>query len=476
MAQTFITKDFLLGTATAQTLYQRHAALQPIVDFHNHLPVEAIATNREFGDLHELWLSEDHYKWRLMRANGVAEAFCTGAAQPFDKLREWVKTVPFTLRNPLFHWSHLELLRCFGYDKVIDPQDAVEIWQTANSQLSALRVHDLLKRFNVALLATTDDPAGSLESHQAVLASGLKTRVVPTFRPDQAFGVDRPLELNTWLDRLGGVVGMVLRTFEDLLEALKRRHDDFARAGCRASDHGLECLPEGSGSLLQATRVFSECRRGNAATAEEHVGYCDVLLKEMARWDAEKGWVRQYHLGAARSVNSSRVRQVGSATGFDSIGDFRHVQAIGRHLDALESVGHLPRIILYNSNPADNYAFAAMAAAFPEKGIAGKVQLGPGWWFLDQKEGMEWQLNALSNLGLLRGFVGMTTDSRSFLSFSRHEYFRRVLCNLLGRDAEFGELPSDEDLLGAVIEEISFKNSVRYFGFELHPDFTSACP
>jgi len=473
MSPNFLTEDFLLGNATARELYRRHAAPQPILDFHNHLPPAQIARNHQFGDLQEIWLAGDHYKWRAMRANGIAEDLCTGAATPIDKFRAWVETVPFTLRNPLYHWSHLELLRCFGWEQIIGPEHANEIWRIANEQLASLRVHDLLARFNVALLATTDDPADSLEFHEAIQAAELKTKVVPTFRPDRALAVDRPREFNAWLEQLGGAVSMPLKTLDDLLLALKRRHDEFARLGCRASDHGLEQLPAVPGTRLQAEKIFSNCLRGRAATPQEHAQYSDVLLLEMARWDAEKGWVRQYHLGAFRSVNTRRVEQVGPATGFDSIGDFRQIDAVGRHLDALERIGELPRMMLYNSNPTDNYAFAAMAANFPGEGIPGKVQFGPAWWFLDQKEGIEWQLNALSNLGLLRRFVGMTTDSRSFLSFSRHEYFRRILCNLVGREAEAGELPLEPALLGAMIEEISFKNARTYFGFELHPDFVS---
>jgi glucuronate isomerase len=473
MARSFVGENFLLGNATARELYRRHASRQPILDFHNHLPATLIERNHQFADLHEIWLAGDHYKWRAMRANGIAEQFCTGAAAPIDKFRAWVATVPYTLRNPLYHWAHLELLRCFGYQRLIAPEHADEIWRHANGQLGSLRVHDLLERFNVALLATTDDPADSLAAHEAIRASGLRTRVVPTFRPDAALAVDRPGDFNAWLERLGIAVGASLSTLGDLLAALRRRHDDFARLGCRASDHGIEQLPLVPGTRSRAEEIFSACRRGRAASEHEQAEYADFLLLEMARWDAEQGWVRQYHLGAYRSVNAWRAQQLGPATGFDSIGDTAHMRAIGRHFDALERTGQMPRVILYNSNPADNYAFAAMAANFPGEAIPAKVQFGSGWWFLDQKEGIEWQLNALSNLGLLRRFVGMTTDSRSFMSFSRHEYFRRILCNLVGREAEAGELPSDPALLGPMIEEICFSNARGYFGFELHPDFSS---
>jgi len=474
MPKTFINEDFLLGNATARELYRGHASL-PIIDFHNHLSPAHIALNHQFGDLHEMWLAGDHYKWRAMRANGIAERLCTGAASPIEKFHAWVQTVPFTLRNPLYHWSHLELLRFFGYDGAIVPEQAEEIWRCANQQLGSLRTHDILNRFNVALLATTDDPADSLECHETIRTSGLKTKVVPTFRPDPAFALNRPDELNPWIDRLGDAVSFPIRTLDDLLFALKQRHDDFSRLGCRASDHGLDRLPSISGTRLQAQEAFAACRRGRSCTPQQHEQYMDFLLLEMARWDAQKDWVRQYHLGASRSVNTRRLQELGPNTGFDSIGDSRHIHAISRHLDALERTGEMPRVILYNSNPADNYAFAALAAGFPGEGIPAKVQLGPAWWFLDQREGMEWQINALSNLGLLRRFVGMTTDSRSFMSFSRHEYFRRILCNLLGREAEAGELPAEASLLGAMIEEITFKNAWRYFGFELHPDFTAKC-
>ena len=466
MSRTFIHDDFLLSNEPARELYHQFAASQPVIDFHNHLSPAQIAANHQFGDLAELWLSGDHYKWRAMRANGVAERLITGNASPQEKFSAWAATVPYTLRNPLYHWTHLELARDFGINELLNADSADAIWREANAQLPRLRVHDLLKRHHIEVLCTTDDPADPLDHHQAIRESGLETGVYPTFRPDKALQIHQPAAFNPWLERLSQTAGMPVETFDDLLSALKKRHDDFHAAGCRLSDHGLETCYAFPCSHAKAARVFRAVRSGRACSSENQAAYASFLMLEFGRWDAAKGWTKQLHLGALRNNNSRLLGTLGPDTGFDSIGDFPQARALSSYLDALDRTGELPRMILYNLNPADNYVFAAMIGNFQDGSVAGKIQLGSGWWFLDQKEAMEWQLNALSNLGLLRRFVGMVTDSRSFLSFPRHEYFRRVLCNLLGQSLVVGELPEELSLIGSMVREISFSNARDYFCFE----------
>jgi glucuronate isomerase len=465
MSRPFIHDDFLLSNEPGRALYHQFAADQPIIDFHNHLPPAQIAGNHQFGDLAELWLSGDHYKWRAMRANGIAERDITGGASPLEKFSAWAATVPYTLRNPLYHWTHLELARDFGITELLNSESAERIWRAANAQLPHLRVHDLLKRHRVEILCTTDDPADSLEHHQAIRQSGLTTRVYPTFRPDKALQIRQPLLFDAWLERLGQTAGMNVETFDDLLNALHKRHDDFHAAGCRLSDHGLDTCYASPCSHAEASRIFRAVRSGRECSAEEQAVHASFLMLEFGRWDSAKGWTKQLHLGALRNNNSRLLDTLGPDTGFDSIGDFPQARALSAYLNALDRTGELPRIIIYNLNPADNYLFAAMIGNFQDGTIAGKIQLGSGWWFLDQKEAMEWQINALSNLGLLRRFVGMVTDSRCFLSFPRHEYFRRVLCNLLGQSLVLGELPDDIALVGEMVGEICFSNARAYFVF-----------
>jgi glucuronate isomerase len=461
----FIHDDFLLGNDWASALYHQFAQYQPIVDFHNHLSPALLAANHEFADLAEIWLGTDHYKWRAMRMNGIPERLITGDAPPSEKFHAWAKTVPYTVRNPLYHWTHLELARHFGITDLLGPENAGQIWDLANAQLPRLRVHDLLELHRVQVLCTTDDPAQPLDLHHQIRQSGLKTRVYPTFRPDKALEIESPSSFNAWLDRLAQTVGASIHTFDDLLSALKQRHDDFHAIGCRCSDHGLTSCYSLPVSHQAASQIFNSVRSGKICLAEEQAAYASFLMLEFGRWNAAKGWAMQLHLGALRHNNSRATEAVGPNTGFDSIGDFPQAQALSRYLDALDSTDELPRTILYNINPADNYIFGAMLGNFHDGSLAGKIQLGSGWWFLDQKEGMEWQLNALSNLGLLRRFVGMVTDSRSFLSFTRHEYFRRVLCNLLGRGIAAGELPDDVPLVGAMVQEICFSNARDFFSF-----------
>ena len=467
----FIHDDFLLHTVAARDLYHHFARDEPIFDYHCHLPPKLIADNHRFADLTEIWLGGDHYKWRAMRANGVAERVCTGDAAPREKFEAWCATVPHALRNPLYHWSHLELARCFGLTDIINPASAGKIWQQANEKLAGLRVHDILAANKVAVICTTDDPADPLAEHARIAKLGLKTRVYPAFRPDRALGVNDPAAFNAWLERLGGAAQMPVKTFDDLLSALKRRHDDFHAAGGRLSDHGLETALAEPCTHAEARAVFDAARAGRAATPAEWAKYGSCLMLEFGRWDAARGWTKQLHLGALRNNNTRLLRQLGPDTGFDSIGDFPQMRALGRYLDALDATGELPRTVLYNLNPADNYAFATMIGNFQDGSVAGRVQFGSGWWFLDQKEAMEWQLNSLSSLGLLSRFVGMLTDSRSFLSYTRHEYFRRVLCNLLGAEMERGELPPDRALVGGMVRNICFANARDYFRLELDPSY-----
>jgi glucuronate isomerase len=467
MSRAFIHDDFLLGNESARELYHRHAAAQPIIDYHNHLSAAQIATNHQFADLTELWLAGDHYKWRAMRANGMAEKFVTGDATPEEKFKAWAATVPYTLRNPLYHWTHLELARHFGITQLLNAESADAIWRETGAQLPQLRVHDLLAKHQVRVLCTTDDPADSLEHHHAIRKTKLATRVYPTYRPDKALQLRQPVAFNAWRERLEQTSAGSIQTFDDLLAALKKRHDDFHAMGCRASDHGLSHCHASPSSHAEASETFQAARAGKIVTLEAEFAYAAYLMREFGRWNAARGWALQLHVGALRNNNSRLLKSLGPDTGFDSIGDFPQAQALAAYLDALDSTGELPRVILYNLNPADNFVFAAMAGNFQDGTVPGKIQFGSGWWFLDQKEGIEWQLNALSNLGLLRRFVGMVTDSRSFLSFPRHEYFRRVLCNLLGRGLAEVELPDDLPLIGRMVEEICYGNARDYFGFEM---------
>ena len=467
----FIHEDFLLQTDAARELYHRHAKAEPIYDYHCHVSPQQIAENHQFADLSEIWIGGDHYKWRAMRANGVDERFCTGDATPHEKFMAWSATLPHLLGNPLYHWSHLELKRYFGIGELLTTESAPGIWERANARLPGLRVRDILEANRVAVICTTDDPADSLETHERIRASGLRTRVYPTFRPDKALGVSNPAAFNPWVERLAGAAGSKVRSMGDLLEALKSRHDAFHRFGGRLSDHGLETALAEPCTEAQAASIFKAARGGKAAAPEDAARVGSFLMLEFGRWDAHRGWTKQLHLGALRSTNTRLLGKLGPDTGFDSIGDFPQARALARYMDSLDQTGQLPRMVLYNLNPADNYVFATMAGNFQDGSVAGKIQFGSGWWFLDQKEAMEWQLRALANLGLLSRFVGMLSDSRNFLCYTRHEYFRRVLCNVLGTQMEQGELPGDAALVGSMVGRIAFENARGFFGLEVDPSF-----
>lgn len=460
----FIHDDFLLQTKAARRLYHEFAQPEPILDYHCHLSPKDLAENRRFANLFEIWLEGDHYKWRAMRSDGVPERFCTGDASPREKFLAWARTVPHTLRNPLYHWSHLELARHFGITDLLDERTAPAIWDRANEQLATpeLSAHGILKKFSVKAVGTTDDPADSLAHHETLARSGLATKVVPTFRPDKALAVHQPAAFNAWLDRLEAASNTGIARLPDLLAALQQRHDAFHALGARCSDHGLEHAFAEPCTDAEAVAIFDQALGGTPASSVEQRKFATYIMLFVGRLNAEKGWVMQLHLGAIRNNNTRLMKSLGPDTGFDSIGDFPQVQSLAAFLDRLDQENALPRTILYNLNPADDYAFATMLGNFQDGSIPGKIQFGSGWWFLDQKEGMEWQLNALSNLGLLSRFIGMITDSRSFMSYPRHEYFRRVLCNLLGRDLEAGELPDDLPLLGQMVRNICFANARDY--------------
>ncbi|HSB16296.1 MAG TPA: glucuronate isomerase [Bryobacteraceae bacterium] len=465
----FIHEDFLLTTATARRLYHEFAAAEPILDYHCHLSPKDIAENRRFANLFEIWLEGDHYKWRAMRANGVDERYCTGDASPWKKFLAWARTVPHTLRNPLYHWTHLELKRYFGIEDLLDEYTAPAVWERANCMLGGddLTAQGILRKFNVTALCTTDDPSDDLVHHKAIAESRFTTRVFPAFRPDKALNVHLPEVFNAWVDRLESAADMNIATLPALVDSLRRRHDYFHEAGCRLSDHGLNHCYADFCTDRQAAKVFDKARGGSPATPEEHARFASFMMLIFGRLDAEKGWTKQLHLGARRGANTRMLKELGPDTGYDSIGDWPQIDALGAYLDRLDRENALPKTIVYNLNPADNYACATMIGNFQGGGIPGKIQLGSGWWFLDQKEAMEWQINALSNAGLLSRFAGMLTDSRSFMSYPRHEYFRRVLCNLLGRDVENGELPDRAELLGPLIRGICYGNARAYLNLPL---------
>lgn len=468
--KTFITEDFLLRSPAARELYHGFAASEPIFDYHCHLPPKQIADDHRFHDLQDVWLAGDHYKWRAMRSNGVDERFCTGDAAPYEKFLAYARTVPQTVRNPLYHWTHLELLRYFSIDELLDEESAPGIWEKANTVLAQpdFSTQGLLRRSRVAVVCTTDDPTDDLAAHRSIREQGqLGTRVYPTFRPDMAMTVHQPATFNPWIGKLEAASGVDCSTLAGMLDALKQRHDFFHEMGGRLSDHGLSFCPGQFATEAEAERIFDAARKGTAADGSEWERFAGYLTLFFGRLDAQRGWTKQLHLGAQRNNNSRLLRQLGPDTGFDSIGDWPQAASLARYLDTLDNENSLPKTIIYNLNPADNYLMGTMIGNFQDGTIPGKVQFGSGWWFLDQKEAMEWQINALSNLGLLSRFVGMLTDSRSFLSYTRHEYFRRILCNMIGSDVENGELPRDMKLLGGIVRRICFGNAVDYFGLEV---------
>ncbi|HNX95168.1 MAG TPA: glucuronate isomerase [Holophaga sp.] len=465
MPRPFIHDDFLLHSSTASALFHEFARECPILDYHCHLPPQDIATNRTWENLTQLWLGGDHYKWRALRANGVPERLVTGDAPDREKFQAWAETVPKTLCNPLYHWTHVELKRYFGIDELLDGSSAQRIWDQTSEQLRSAEFscHGILARSRVRALCTTDDPIDDLKHHAAIAASGKSpARVLPTFRPDKAMAVESP-DFKAYVQAIGAASDCDISSFSTFVKALEKRHDYFHAHGCRLSDHGLnrpygeECTP------AQAALIFDKAMAGSAPSAEESAQFKAAMLFEFGRMNHAKGWVQQIHFGVMRNVNPRTFKTLGPDTGFDTIGDAPVASGLVNMLGRLESANALTKTILYNLNPADNELIATLIGCFQDGSTPGKIQFGSGWWFLDQKDGIERQLRALGNQGLLSRFVGMLTDSRSFLSYSRHEYFRRVLCNLLGDDMERGLLPDDLALVGGMVRDICFGNAEAYF-------------
>jgi len=463
----FIDENFLLNNKTAETLYHEFAKEMPIIDYHCHLPPDQIAEDKNFENLTQVWLYGDHYKWRAMRANGIDEAYITGNKSDWEKFEKWAETVPYTLRNPLYHWTHLELQRYFDVHDILSPATAKKIYDecTAKLQTPEYSVRNLLRKMNVVTVATTDDPIDNLAFHQQLKNDGFEVKVLPAFRPDKAMNADDITALNIYIGKLETVYGGVIQDFQTYLGALKSRHDYFAANGCVLSDHGLEQLYAEKYTLEEVSLIFDKIRSSATLTAQEVLQFKSAMLYEFAVWDHEKGWVQQYHIGALRDNNSRMLQTLGPDTGLDSIGDFAQGAALSKFLNRLDTDNKLTKTIIYNLNPADNELIATMIGNFNDGSVAGKIQYGSAWWFLDQKEGMIRQINALSNMGLLSRFVGMLTDSRSFLSFPRHEYFRRLLCNLFGEDIENGELPDDIAWVGKIVKDICYNNAKSYFNF-----------
>ena len=465
----FIDDNFLLKNKISEQLYHNFAKNMPIIDYHNHLLPDQIASDINFENLTQVWLYGDHYKWRAMRTNGVNEKYCTGDAGDFEKFEQWAKTVPYTLRNPLYHWTHLELRRYFSVNEILNGDSASNIYNTCNELLRTpeYSVKGLLNKMNVKVLCTTDDPIDNLSNHKKISADGgSQLKVFPAFRPDKAMNVDDAVGFNNYLKNLEAASDISINTFDDYLLALKSRHDYFAANNCTVSDHGLEEIYAEDYTLNEVTHIFSKIRSGTNLTFEENRKFKSAMLIILAEWDWEKSWVQQYHLGAIRNNNSRMMKSLGPDTGWDSIGDFSQARMLAKFLNKLDTDNKLTKTIIYNLNPADNELMATMIGNFNDGSIAGKVQWGSGWWFLDQKDGMTKQINALSNMGLLSRFVGMLTDSRSFLSYPRHEYFRRLLCNLFGEEIENGELPNDIAWTGKIIQDICYNNASEYFNWK----------
>ena len=464
----FINDDFLLDTPQARTLFHEYAEGQPIIDYHSHLDPAAIVDNRQFSNIAQLWLDGDHYKWRAMRTNGIPERLCSGDAPDREKYDAWAATVPRLLRNPLYHWTHLELRRPFGISGILfSPETADEVWEKTSSMLQSggMGALDILKRMNVETVCTTDDPCDDLSAHRRHAFSGDSVKLLPTFRPDKARAVHQGSAWREWVARLEQASGMEIRDLAAFREALASRHDFFARHGCKLSDHSLEAFDEESLSGEEAAALFASALRGGDIASGDAARFSNYLMDYFAELDSAKNWVRQLHVGALRNPNGAALRDLGPDTGFDAIADFTYMAPLGRLLDRSAQQGTLPRTILYNLNPRDNAALAVLCGSFQDGVTAGKMQYGAAWWFLDQMDGMTRHLETLSQLGMLSRFVGMLTDSRSLLSYRRHEYFRRILCRVLGRDMAQGLVPDDMEMVGSMAADISYRNAKQYFSF-----------
>jgi len=464
----FIHENFLLQNETAVHLFHDHAKKLPIIDYHCHLNPQEVAEDHKFRSITELWLGGDHYKWRALRTNGVAEKYITGDASDWEKFQKWAETMPYCMRNPLYHWTHLELKTCFGIDKVLNPQTAKEIYDECNEKLASpeFSARNLMLHYNVEAVCTTDDPVDSLEYHKQVRESGFKVKVLPTWRPDMAMTVENPAAYRDYIDKLAKVSGVSIKCFDDIVKALLIRHKYFEQMGCRLSDHGMEEFYADDFTTAELDAIFSKVYGGTYLTEAEIRKFKSAMLIEFGKMDADTGWTQQFHYGVIRNQNSKMFKLIGKDTGFDSMSQVMTAKAMNRFLDRLNSMDKLTKTIIYNLNPSDFEMVGTTIGNFQDGSVPGKIQLGAGWWFLDQKNGMEQQMQVLSMLGLLSRFVGMLTDSRSFVSYARHEYFRRILCNLIGNDVEKGEIPASEmPRIEQMIEDISYNNAKKFFNF-----------
>ena len=464
----FINEDFLLQSDVAKMLYHEHAEKMPIIDYHCHLDPKMVAEDYRFSSITELWLGGDHYKWRAMRSNGIDEYYCTGNASDWEKFEKWAETVPYTMRNPLYHWTHLELKTAFGIEKILNPSTAKDIYNICNEQLKEpeFSARGLMHHYHVELVCTTDDPIDSLENHKKMQESNINIKMLPTWRPDKLMAIENPASFNHYIEKLSEASLINISSFADMIDALQKRHDYFHQNGCRLSDHGLEEFYDEEYTEAELNTIFRKVRAGKTPDATEIKKYKSALLVIMGEMDWETGWVQQYHYGPIRNNNTAMFNKLGPDTGFDSIGECHTAKALAHFMDRLNNKGKLAKTLLYNINPSANEMLATMIGNFQDGSIPGKIQWGSGWWFLDQRDGMQKQLNTLSAMGLLSRFVGMLTDSRSFLSYPRHEYFRRTLCDLIGQDVENGELPASElPFIGKMIEDICYNNAKQYFQF-----------
>ncbi len=469
MPEQFLTEDFLLQTKTARALYHKHAQKMPIYDYHCHLPANQIAGDHRFENLTQAWLAGDHYKWRAMRANGIDERYVTGDAGDGEKFEKWAQTVPFCLGNPLYHWTHLELKRLFGIQgKLLDGKTAQAIYQECSEKLRSpeFSVRSIMRKMNVKLVCTTEGPLDTLEHHQKIRQDGFEIKVHTAWRPDQAMAVEDLQKVNIFIEKLEELCDLEISDFPKYIEALRERHTLFHQNGCRLSDHGLETAYAEDYTDSEIKTIFAKIRANRQLSEHEVLQFKSAMMIEFGLMDAERGWVQQLHLGALRNNCTRLFKKLGPDIGCDSMSDLEVARPLSKFLDRLDQQGKLPKTVVYNLNPRDNAVMATMVGNFQDGSVPGKLQFGSGWWFLDQKDGMEDQMRTLANMGLLSRFVGMLTDSRSFLSYPRHEYFRRVLCNLLGGDVEAGLLPNDLDLLGRMVEDISFNNARNYFPME----------
>jgi len=468
----FINENFMLSNETAKHLYHDYAKNLPIIDYHCHLVPEQIAKNIQFRDITQLWLVDghygDHYKWRALRGNGVPEEYITGDKSSWEKFEKWAETVPYTMRNPLYHWTHLELSRVFGIDKILSPKTAREIYEECNAKLATeeFRGQALIRKFNVEVICTTDDPADDLRWHKEIAAHPFGTKVLPTWRPDKALAIENPQAYIEYMEALGKAAGMEIKSYRDLLEALQKRHDFFESMGCKLSDHGLDTFHSADYTDSEIENIFAKVMSGKDPSADELEKYRSAMLHDFAVMDAESDWAQQFHVGPIRNNNTRMFYSVGPDTGYDAINDLRIAEAGHRFFDRLTLEGKLAKTILYCLNPKDNEVMVAIAYTFNDGSIPGKMQFGSGWWFLDQEDGIRKQMNALSMQGLFSRFVGMLTDSRSFISYPRHEYFRRILCDVVGADVESGRLPESEmERISGMVQDISYYNAKNYFKF-----------